>query len=125
MHTDSRPVFLNLMRIRLPIAGFMSILHRLTGLLLFLFIPFLLYLMQLVLTDEAGYVAAAGYLASPIVDFIVFVLLWSLMHHLLAGIRYLLLDIHIGVERPVYRYTAWSVVLAAPLLAAALTGVVL
>ena len=124
MRADTRPVYLNLLRIRLPIPGIASILHRLSGVLLFLSIPFLIYLMQLALSGDAGYARAAGLLASPFAALLLFVLLWSFLHHLLAGVRYLLIDVHIGVERPVNRYSAWVVVLAAPLLAAALTGLV-
>ncbi len=97
MNQTPRPVFLNLVQIRLPIAGLMSILHRLSGVLLFLFIPLL----------------------------ICFGLFWSLSHHFLAGIRYLLLDIHVGVDAPVYRYTAWLVSLLAPLMALLVAGAVL
>ena len=121
MQKENRPVFLNLVQIRLPVAGVLSILHRLTGVLLFFVMPFLIYLVQLVLADEAGYRAAAAYLASPLAAVVFFLLLWSLLHHLLAGIRYLLIDLHLGVERPVYRYTAWFIMLAAPLLALLLT----
>lgn len=125
MNQKPRPVFLNLIQIRLPIAGLMSILHRVSGLLLFLFIPFVLYLLQLVLSGEAGYQRAVDLLSSPLLKLICFVLLWSLSHHLFAGIRYLLLDVHIGVDAPVYRYTAWLVTLSAVLMALLLAGAVL
>jgi len=122
LNQTPRPVFLNLVQIRLPIAGLMSILHRLSGVLLFLFIPFILYLLQLVLSGEAGYQQAVDLLSSPLVMLICFGLFWSLSHHFLAGIRYLLLDIHVGVDAPVYRYTAWLVSLLAPLMALLITG---
>lgn len=125
MNQKPRPVFLNLIQIRLPISGLVSILHRLSGLLLFLSIPVILYLLQLVLAGEAGYQQAVGLLSNPVLILICFVLLWALSHHLLAGIRYLLLDVHLGVDAPVYRYTAWLVILLAPLLALLLTGGVL
>lgn len=125
MNQKPRPVFLNLIQIHLPVAGFMSILHRLTGVLLFFFIPFVLYFLQLVLTDEAGYQQAAELMENPLVMLICFGLFWSVLHHLLAGIRYLLMDVHIGVQDPVFRYTAWLVNLLAPLLALAVTGGVL
>lgn len=125
MNQTSRPVFLNLVQIRLPIAGFMSILHRFSGVLLFMFIPFVLYLLQLALSGEAGYQQAAELLSHPLVLLICFGLFWSLSHHLLAGIRYLLLDIHVGVQAPVHRYTAWLVTLLAPVMALLLTGGVL
>ena len=125
MNQTSRPVFLSLVQIRLPIAGFMSILHRVSGALLFLFIPFVLYLLQLTLSGEAGYQRAAELLSHPLVMLFCFGLFWSLSHHLLAGIRYLVLDIHVGVDAPLYRYSAWLVTLLAPVLALILTGGVL
>ena len=103
MNPTTRPVFLNLIQIRLPMAGLMSIFHRLSGLLLFVFIPFVLYLLQLVLSGEAGYQQAAELLSNPLVMLGCFGLFWGLSHHLLAGIRYLLMDIHVGVDAPVYR----------------------
>jgi succinate dehydrogenase / fumarate reductase cytochrome b subunit len=125
LNQPSRPVFLNLVQIRLPIAGLMSILHRMSGMLLFLFIPFILYLLQLVLSGEAGYQQAADLFSNPVMILACFVLFWSLSHHFLAGIRYLLLDIHVGVDAPVHRYTAWLVSLLAPVMALLITGGVL
>ena len=125
MNPTTRPVFLNLIQIRLPMAGLMSIFHRLSGLLLFLFIPFVLYLLQLVLSGEAGYQQAAELLSNPLVMLGCFGLFWGLSHHLLAGIRYLLMDIHVGVDAPVYRYTAWVVTLLAPVMALLITWGVL
>ncbi len=121
MNTKPRPVFLNLIQIHLPVAGFMSILHRLTGVLLFFFIPFVLFFLQLVLTDAASYQQAVALMGNPLVILVCFGLFWSLLHHLLAGIRYLLMDVHIGVQDPRFRYTAWLVNLLAPLLALLVT----
>lgn len=125
IRSGNRPVYLNLIRIRLPVAGFMSILHRVSGLLLFLAILPMLYLLDLSLQGPAGFNQAGELLGGCVFAIALFVVLWSVVHHLLAGIRYLLLDVDIGVDRPQYRYTAWAVVIAAPLLAAALMGVLL
>ena len=113
----NRPVYLNLVQIRLPIAGFMSILHRISGLFLFLLTPILLYILDLSLAGPTGFEEARQMLTEGLGRLVLFVLLWALAHHLLAGIRYLLLDVDIGVERPGYRYTAWFVVILAPVLA--------
>lgn len=125
MNPKPKPVFLDLIQIRLPVAGLVSILHRLSGLLLFLSIPFILYLLQLLQAGEAGYQQAVALFSNPLLKLICFALLWSLSHHLLAGIRYLLLDVHVGVDAPVYRYTARLVIWLAPILALLLTGVLL
>jgi len=118
----SRPVFLNLMQIRLPVGAVMSIIHRLTGVVMVFAIPLLIYLLDLSLSGEAGFAAAAALLGSGWVKLPLFLFLWGLMHHLLAGIRYLLIDIDIGVDKPFFRQTAWGVIAAAPLLALILMG---
>lgn len=125
IRSGNKPVYLNLIQIRLPIAGFMSILHRVSGLFLFLAIVPLIYMLDLSLSSPAGFVEAAELLGGCLFSIALFVVLWSVIHHLLAGLRYLLLDIDIGIDRPHYRYTAWAVVIAAPVMAAGLMGVLL
>ncbi len=118
----SKPVFLNLMQIRLPVAGVMSIIHRVTGVVMVLSIPLLLYLLDLSLSGPQGFADAAGLFGSLLVKLILFLFLWGLTHHLLAGIRYLLIDIDIGVDKPLFRQSAWAVIVAAPVLALVLLG---
>lgn len=126
MHgAQHRPVYLNLLQIRLPVAGIMSIVHRITGVLMFLATPLMIYVLDLSLTSTEGYRQAGEIIHGGLGMLALFGLLWSLLHHLLAGVRYLLLDVHIGVDKPTYRYTAWVVLIAAPLLAAVVTGVLL
>lgn len=125
MRAHDRPVFLNLLQIRLPIAGFMSILHRASGLLLFLLIPGLLFVLDRSLSSPEGFAMVRDWLTAPLPLAGLYLLLWALTHHLLAGIRYLLLDIHVGVDRPYYRQSAWLVVIVSPLLAALLLGALL
>ena len=90
-----RPVYRNiqvtdLARYRLPLPGIVSILHRISGVLLFVFTWLLLWLLQTSIGDPAQFHALYG---NPLVKLIVFALLWSLLHHLCAGIRYLVLDV--------------------------------
>lgn len=125
IRSGNKPVYLNLFQIRLPIAGFMSILHRVSGLFLFLAIVPLIYLLDLSLRGSTGFNEAGELLGGCLYSIALFVVLWSVFHHLLAGIRYLLLDVDIGIDRPRYRYTAWAVVIVAPVLAAGLMGVLL
>lgn len=122
MPSQKKPVFLNLLQIRLPIAGIMSIIHRASGMLMVLLIPLSVYLLDLSLADERGFAAVGSLLHSTLFGFTLFLLLWVLLHHLYSGVRYLLIDVEIGVERPVYRYTAWAVTLLAPLTALLLWG---
>ncbi|MCG7990013.1 MAG: succinate dehydrogenase, cytochrome b556 subunit [Candidatus Thiodiazotropha lotti] len=122
LDTKPRPVFLNLFKIRLPMAGIMSIIHRATGVVMVLSIPLLIYLFDLSLSGVDGFAAAKAILGMGLVKLILFLMLWALMHHLLAGIRYFLIDIDIGVEKPLFRQTALAVTVAAPVVALILLG---
>jgi len=123
MRREGRPVFLNLFQIRLPIPGVVSIIHRITGVLLFLAIPLFLYIFQRSLQGQAGYADALAILSHPLVMLITLVLVWSLLHHWLAGIRYLLLDVDVGIERMAARRSAWVVLFLAPVLTIIVLGV--
>jgi succinate dehydrogenase / fumarate reductase cytochrome b subunit len=118
----SRPFFLNLILIRLPIAGIMSIVHRVSGVLMVLAIPLMIALLGYSLSGPEGFHTIGAFLHSTLGQGVLFLCLWGLMHHLLAGIRYLLLDLDLGVERPTYRITAILVLVLSPLLAVLLTG---
>ncbi|WP_456381130.1 succinate dehydrogenase, cytochrome b556 subunit [Thiolapillus sp.] len=117
MPGQTRPVFLNLLQIRLPVAGIMSIAHRAAGVLLFLAIPFVVALLSLSLSDQKGFDQVQTLLRQPLMQVGLLLLLWALAHHFLAGIRYLAIDMHLGVQAPCYRQTAWAVLVAAPVLA--------
>jgi succinate dehydrogenase / fumarate reductase cytochrome b subunit len=117
MQPSSRPVFLDLVCIRLPLPGILSIAHRLSGLLLFLALPLLAALLDLVLSGEAGYRRAWELIHALPGRLLFLLLLWALMHHLLAGFRYLFIDADLGVRAPRYRQSARAVLLGAPLLA--------
>jgi succinate dehydrogenase / fumarate reductase cytochrome b subunit len=123
MRREGRPVFLNLLQIRLPVPGVASIAHRVSGVLLFLAIPLFLFIFQRSMQGEAGYAEALNLLRHPLVMLITLVLLWSLLHHWLAGIRYLLIDVDVGVERAAARRSAWTVLLLAPVLTVIILGV--
>jgi len=121
----SRPRYLNLIQIRLPVTGFASIAHRVTGVLLFLLIPLLLYLFELSLESEEGFLRVMAILTSLPARLIFVLLAWSLAHHLFAGIRYLFIDIDIGVELPTARMNAWIVLVGGALVAVAVLMIVL
>jgi succinate dehydrogenase / fumarate reductase cytochrome b subunit len=120
---NGRPIYLNLLQIRLPVPGFMSILHRVSGAFLTLAIPLAIYVLDLSLRGPEGYAQAHVLLGGWFAKLIVLGLLWSLLHHLFAGIRYLLLDVDLGIDKPRYRQSAWAVLIAAPVLAVLLLGV--
>lgn len=108
-----RPVYLNLLKIRLPIGGVASIAHRITGVLLVLLLPIAIYLLALSLESLAGFHKVVSFLTSVSGRIIVLVSVWLFAQHFFSGIRHLLLDINIGVEKDTARVGAWLTFLAA------------
>ncbi len=111
-HTD-RPVFLDLRKIRWPVMALVSGLHRASGVLMVLLLPVLVYLFELSLRNEQGFQTVIDLLQSLPVRVLGVLLVWSLAHHFFAGIRFLLLDADLGVEKSEVRKTAWLVHAAA------------
>lgn len=118
----TRPVFLNLLQIRLPIGGVVSILHRATGVLLVLTLPWLLYGLQQSLSGPAEYAAIAARLPTLPARILMLVLLWMFAQHFFSGIRHLLLDLDLGMEKIAARRLAW-LTLAASVVALVLAGI--
>jgi succinate dehydrogenase / fumarate reductase cytochrome b subunit len=105
-----RPVYLNLVQIRLPLPGFVSILHRVSGAALFLFgIPLALYGLQQSLVSADAYARLTNAFANPLCKLVLIGLLWSCLHHFFAGIRFLLLDLDIGGELRAARQSSVAV----------------
>ena len=77
---------------RLPLAGRVSILHRVSGALLFVFLPFLLYLFDQSLTSEMSFESFKLFLSNIVVKLITLVLAWAFLFHFCAGIRHLVMD---------------------------------
>ena len=97
--TRPRPVYLNLVRIRLPLPGIVSILHRLSGAALYLIgLPLLLYGVQCSLASPEAFDNFRAALANPLAKIVLIGLIWAYLHHFFAGIRFLLLDVHQGIE---------------------------
>lgn len=116
-----RPIYLNLFEIRQPIPAIVSILHRVSGALLFLVgLPLLLWALQTSLASPEGYRRVAGALANPIAKLTLLVMIWAYLHHLIAGVRHLLADIHIGLELSGARQSAAVTLVLAILLTVAL-----
>lgn len=110
--TDKRPVYLNLLKIRLPLPGIVSFAHRITGVLLFLALPFAVYLLDLSVESEESFIQVQQILQQPSMLIVQLLLLWSITHHFFSGIRFLLIDAEIGVEKSSARLGAWAVLLA-------------
>lgn len=111
-----RPVHLNLVKIRLPVGGVLSILHRATGALLVLLLPFALSMLDRSLQDPAAFTEIAARFTSLEGRIALLIMVWVFAQHFMSGIRHLLLDIGIGDSRLAARLNAW--------LAFAATGVV-
>jgi len=112
---EPAPKFLNLLLIKLPPGGIASIGHRISGVLMFLCIPLLAWLFSLSLENPEGFQQARQHLHSTPVMLLSVLLMWSFCHHLLAGIRHLLLDVQIGLDKTPARTSAWLVNLGAVL----------
>jgi succinate dehydrogenase / fumarate reductase cytochrome b subunit len=110
---DKRPVYLNLLKIRLPVAGMVSLAHRASGILMFLAMPFVVYLLDLSVQSNEGFEQAIATLQQPLVMAVEIVFVWALAHHLFAGIRFLLLDADICIDKKSASITAWLVMLFA------------
>ncbi len=104
-----RPKYLDLFKIRLPVPGLVSILHRISGLGLFLFLPLLLWLLQSSLAAPDSYVRYRDAITNPVLKLILIGLLWAFLHHLFAGLRFLLLDLHYGTSLAAARNTSRAV----------------
>ena len=119
-----RPKYLNLLQIKLPVPGLVSILHRVSGAVLFLFIPFLLVLLELTLESPAGFLRFKAVLTHWALKLLVIGLVWAYLHHLLAGIRHLALDLDYGTELASARASSWAVVAVSVVLTVAAAAVI-
>lgn len=121
---QKRPVHLDLAKIRLPIPGIISILHRVSGVVLFFSLPVLVYLFSGTLSSAADFQTYLNIVANPLVKIMLIGLLWAYLHHFMAGIRFLFLDAHKGLELATARLTA-KIVAALPPVITLIMGVVL
>jgi succinate dehydrogenase / fumarate reductase cytochrome b subunit len=96
-----------------PPSALVSILHRVSGLGLFLFLPFLLYLFQESLRSEISYAHFAGVIGHPFAKIILLGLSWAYLHHFCAGIRHLFMDNHLALDKDAAQSTArWVLVIS-------------
>ncbi|PRC92182.1 succinate dehydrogenase, cytochrome b556 subunit [Solimicrobium silvestre] len=118
-----RPQFRNihvtqLAKYRLPLAGIVSILHRISGVLMFLLLPFILYLLDNSLTSEDTFAYLKGYIQFPLVKLIILVLSWAYLHHFCAGVRHVAMDMHVGLDKDTARKSAAGIFMVSIPLAA-------
>lgn len=119
-----RPKFLNLREIRLPLPGVASILHRISGVGLFLMLPFLIWLLDMSLASTDSHRQLQEAVSHPLVKLVLFGLLWAFLHHFCMGVRILLIDVHVGVDKAAANASA-KAVFAVSLALTAILGVLL
>jgi succinate dehydrogenase / fumarate reductase cytochrome b subunit len=117
-----RVVFLNLAQIQLPAGALTSILHRVSGVLLALAIPVVAWAFARSLGSPDGFAAVAAWVANPAVKVATVLWVWALAHHLLAGVRHMLSDIDVGSRLWYARKSAYTVNIAAVVIALAAAG---
>lgn len=117
-----RPKHLALHQIKLPLPGIVSILHRISGLLLFIALPFLLLMLQYSVASIETYTQLMEILANPLLKLLLLGLLWAFMHHFCAGLRYLAIDAHL-VHDLAHARSSSKIVMAASLILTILVGV--
>ena len=123
-----RPVFLDLQVLtpRLPLVAILSILNRATGVLMFLSAPVLIWLLGVSLDGPAGFERAAQFLDGFLASLWLFALIWAVAHHMFSGIRFLLIDIDVGVEKEQAQKSAvWVLAAGGAVAAITLIGVML
>lgn len=114
---NTRPVFLDLGKMRFPIMAIASILHRISGFVLFLFIIFILWALHCSLHSEQGFASVQALFALAWMKVIIWLFVSALIYHLLAGVRHLLMDLGLGETLAGARMTAWSVIISSIVLA--------
>ena len=114
---SNRPVYLDLLHIRQPLPAIVSLLHRVSGALLFLCIPLLLIVFEASLASQDSFVAT---FSNPLIKFALFILLAAYFYHFFAGLRFLLLDLGWGVALAQARRASLAVLVTAACVVAAL-----
>lgn len=94
---------------RLPLAGLISILHRVSGAIMFLLLPLVLYLLELSLNSENTFLYLKGLVDGWFVKLLILALSWAFLHHFCAGVRHLVMDYHIGVDKESARISSIAV----------------
>ena len=112
-----RPEFRNihitqLVNYRLPLAGVISILHRVSGAIMFLLLPLILYFLELSLHSEYSFANLKGIASHWFVKLIILGLSWAFLHHFFSGIRHLAMDSHTGLNKDSARHTSIAVLAA-------------
>ena len=118
-----RPVNLDIGSIKLPITSYVSILHRVSGVVLFFAVALLLCVFDASLESEQSFESLKDSFSSPVAQFVIWAALAALAYHFVAGIRHLIMDFGIGEDSfESGRNSAWVVVAVAIILIASISG---
>ena len=120
MVKKNRPVNLDLLSIQLPLSAYVSILHRISGVILFLSIPFFLYVLDLSLGSEEEFLVISTFFEGGLVSFVVWGMLSALLYHFIAGIKHLFMDVGIAEEKESGKRASMLVIFLSLLLMTAL-----
>ncbi len=105
---------------RLPLAGLVSILHRISGFIMAALLPLIVWLLDGSLTSESSYDTLASICSAWYVKLIFLGVGWAFFHHLCAGIRHLIMDLHIGMTKEASKISAQCVFFASAVFTALL-----
>lgn len=108
-----RPVNLDLGSLKFPPMAIASVLHRISGVVLFLLLPFMLYIFSQSVQSEASFAEMKNFLANPVYKLILWAFGTALIYHVIAGIRHLLMDMGFGEHLSTGRRTALIVIVLA------------
>lgn len=103
-----RPYFLDLRLIRLPVGGWVSILHRASGAGLALVLPGLLWLLMRSLDSPEGFREVRGLLGGAPGALAMLIVVWATLYHFVAGLRHLGFDVGLGLAKAAERRSAWA-----------------
>lgn len=106
-----RPINLALTTFKFPPMAIASILHRISGVILFFFIPILLYMLDKSLQSPTHFDTLKECLTSSFVKFVLWLMLTGLIYHLIAGIRHMIMDMGFGESLNVGRKSAYSIMI--------------
>ena len=132
MANTPRPVFRNIhvsqiVGYRLPIAGIVSILHRVSGVLIFVLLPFVIWLFDTSVSSEvsferftAAFDFGLGFVPGGVVKLVALALIWAYLHHLIAGVRHVWMDVTHSVSLAQGHVSAVVTLVASLVLTAAL-----
>ena len=113
-----RPVWYNLSPLALPLPGWASIFHRISGVVLFFGLFWLLYLLDTSLQSPEAFERYKAAVSHPLAKLVLIGIIWAYLHHFCAGIRYLMHDMHMGDRLAPARKSAGAVFIVSLILAA-------